>query len=93
MTPLTETTQQILSEALAGVSCVEAEESAARKCRYDYAVLCGKALRHIRLERGISLRAAAKRLQISAAYLSDMELGRRMPSAHYLTDMATLEDL
>lgn len=51
----------------------------------DICIHCGSSikkinpawLRRARKERGISLRALAKRLHISAAYLSDIELGRR----------------
>lgn len=34
--------------------------------------------RAFRLSSGISLRTIAKRMEISAAYLSDLELGRRL---------------
>ena len=37
----------------------------------------GKAFRYERKASGYSLRAMARKLEISAAYLSDIELGRR----------------
>ena len=37
----------------------------------------GKAFREERIAAGIGLREMAKKLEISAAYLSDIELGRR----------------
>lgn len=39
-----------------------------------------KWLREMRQSAGISLRAMAKRLDISAPFLSDVELGRRNPN-------------
>lgn len=39
-----------------------------------------KEFRRVRKERNISLRAAAKMLRISPAYLSDIELVRRPPN-------------
>lgn len=59
----------------------------------------GQRIRELRDERDISLREFAKRLGgLSAAFLSDVELGRRYPSDKVLADMArvlgtTLEDL
>ena len=43
--------------------------------------LDGGAFRTVREHSGISLREVARRAQISAAYLSDIEHGRRAPSA------------
>jgi transcriptional regulator with XRE-family HTH domain len=40
----------------------------------------GKRIRELRAERGMSLRQLARRLGVSAAYVSDVELGRRLPS-------------
>lgn len=40
----------------------------------------GSNLRAARKERGLSLRALASKMEISAPYLSDIELGRRQPS-------------
>lgn len=37
----------------------------------------GLAMRRLRESKEISLRALARRLEVSAAYLSDLELGRR----------------
>jgi len=58
----------------------------------------GQYLRELREKRDLSLREFAKKLKCSAAFVSDIELGRRYPSEKILTDMAkilgtTLEDL
>jgi transcriptional regulator with XRE-family HTH domain len=59
----------------------------------------GQRIRALRDERDLSLRAFAQRLGgLSAAFLSDIELGRRYPSEKVLATMArvlgtTLEDL
>jgi ribosome-binding protein aMBF1 (putative translation factor) len=48
------------------------------KEQYDKQVkIVGRAIRESREEQGISLRAAAKAIGISAPYLSDIEKGRR----------------
>ena len=44
----------------------------------------GQRIREIREEKDISLRELAKKLDISAAFLSDVELGRRYPSKKVL---------
>ena len=44
----------------------------------------GAALRKVREGTGISLRALARQLGFSAAYLSDIELGRRMCTGRIL---------
>ena len=51
----------------------------------------GQKLRELRESRGLSLRESARRLDgISAAHLSDIELGRRFPSDELLTKLAKL---
>lgn len=40
----------------------------------------GGNLRELREKKGISLRVLAKKIGVSAAFLSDIELGRRFPS-------------
>jgi hypothetical protein len=46
----------------------------------------GGYFRVLRLRAGLSLREVAKRLRISAAYLSDMELGRRAFHPKYISN-------
>jgi transcriptional regulator with XRE-family HTH domain len=41
----------------------------------------GSFLRQIREEKNISLRELAKKIGVSGAFLSDIELGRRLPSS------------
>jgi len=58
----------------------------------------GQYLRDLRDKRDLSLREFAKKLECSAAFISDVELGRRYPSEKVLKDMArvlgvTVEDL
>jgi len=59
----------------------------------------GERIRELRAEKDLSLREFAKKLGgLSAAFLSDIELGRRHPSDKVLADMArvlgsTVEDL
>lgn len=48
----------------------------------------GSEIQHFRLEAGITLRAFARQLDISAAHQSDIEHGRRMPSDDLLRSMA-----
>ncbi len=48
----------------------------------------GERIRELRDEKDISLRELAKRLEISAAFLSDVELGRRYPSDKVLVKIA-----
>jgi transcriptional regulator with XRE-family HTH domain len=50
----------------------------------------GQRIRELREERDLSLRELAKRLGCSAAFLSDIELGRRYPSENNLKDLAHL---
>jgi transcriptional regulator with XRE-family HTH domain len=50
----------------------------------------GQRIRELRDERDISLRELAKKLHCSAAFLSDVELGRRFPSEKMLKDIASL---
>lgn len=58
----------------------------------------GQRIRELREEKDYSLRELAKKIGISAAFLSDIELGRRYPSEKVLVTIAqlldaTLEDL
>ncbi len=48
----------------------------------------GTRLRQLREERNISLRDLAKKLRVSAPFLSDIELGRRFPAADKLELLA-----
>ena len=48
----------------------------------------GQRIRELREEKDISLRELAKKLEISAAFLSDVELGRRYPSKKVLHQIA-----
>jgi transcriptional regulator with XRE-family HTH domain len=50
----------------------------------------GQHIRQLREERDISLRELASRLKVSAAFLSDVELGRRHASDRILHDIARL---
>jgi transcriptional regulator with XRE-family HTH domain len=49
----------------------------------------GEKIRELREDKDISLRELAKRLGLSAAFLSDVELGRRYPSEKVLRELAT----
>lgn len=58
----------------------------------------GGNLRELREKNGISLRVLAKKIGVSAAFLSDIELGRRFPSDDRIEMLAkeigvTVEDL
>jgi transcriptional regulator with XRE-family HTH domain len=58
----------------------------------------GDRIRELREKQDLSVRELAKRLKLSAAFLSDVELGRRHPSDDVLAQLAraldtTLEDL
>jgi transcriptional regulator with XRE-family HTH domain len=58
----------------------------------------GDRIRELRDKRDLSLRELGHKLDKSAAFLSDVELGRRHPSENVLADMArvlgtTIEDL
>ena len=48
----------------------------------------GQHIRDLREQKDISLRELAKRLDVSAAFMSDVELGRRFPSREILTKIA-----
>lgn len=48
----------------------------------------GQRIRELREQKDISLREMAKKLDISAAFLSDIELGRRYPSDEVLKQIA-----
>lgn len=50
----------------------------------------GVRIRELREELDLSLREFAGRLNLSAAFVSDVELGRRFPSDKVLADMATV---
>lgn len=58
----------------------------------------GERIRELREERDFSVRELAKKVRVSAPFLSDVELGRRHPSEDVLKTIAsllgtTLEDL
>ena len=58
----------------------------------------GERIRQLREEKDLSLRELAKTIGVSAAFLSDVELGRRYPSDKHLSAItralgSTLEDL
>jgi transcriptional regulator with XRE-family HTH domain len=48
----------------------------------------GQRIRELREEMDLSLRELAKKLVVSPAFLSDIELGRRYPSDKVLSDIA-----
>lgn len=48
----------------------------------------GEYVRELREIKDLSVRELAKRLKLSAAFLSDIELGRRNPSKHVLAKLA-----
>jgi len=48
------------------------------RCHQDRIVVDGGYLRKLRQDKKLSLREVARRNNISAAYLCDIELGRRM---------------
>jgi transcriptional regulator with XRE-family HTH domain len=50
----------------------------------------GERIRQLRDERDLSLRELAKKLGCSAAFLSDIELGRRYPAEKNLRDLARI---
>jgi transcriptional regulator with XRE-family HTH domain len=50
----------------------------------------GQYLRELRDKRDLSLREFAKKLGCSAAFVSDVELGRRYPSEDVLSNMARI---
>jgi transcriptional regulator with XRE-family HTH domain len=50
----------------------------------------GQRIRELREERDLSLRELAKKLGVSAAFLSDIELDRRHPSDRVLVKIAQL---
>lgn len=50
----------------------------------------GERIRQLREAKDLSLREFAKRLKLSAPFVSDVELGRRHPSDKFLADMARI---
>jgi len=48
----------------------------------------GQKIRELRDEKDLSLRELAKEIQVSAAFLSDIELGRRYPSDKILLSIS-----
>lgn len=54
----------------------------------DTAKTLGERIRQLREARDLSLREFGARLKRTAAFLSDVELGRRFPSDEVLVDMA-----
>ena len=58
----------------------------------------GERIRELREERDLSLRELATKIEVSAAFMSDVELGRRHPSDKHMVAVAralgtSLEDL
>jgi transcriptional regulator with XRE-family HTH domain len=53
----------------------------------------GEKIRELREAKDLSLRELAKRLELSAAFLSDVELGRRFPSKKVLRQLAHALDV
>ena len=49
----------------------------------------GQRIRELREEKDLSLREFAKSIEVSAAFLSDVQLGRRYPSDKILSNIAT----
>lgn len=49
----------------------------------------GARLRELRLQRGVALKVIAKQAEISIAYLSEVERGRKLPALDVLTRIAT----
>lgn len=54
----------------------------------DYALSLGGRIREKRLAVGISLRELARRADVSASYLSDIELGENEPTASKIQRIA-----
>lgn len=50
----------------------------------------GERIRELREDQDLSVRELAKRLKLSAAFLSDVELGRRHPSEDVLGQLARI---
>jgi predicted transcriptional regulator len=50
----------------------------------------GAGLRTLREQRGVSLRSLARRLRVSAAFLSDMELGKRRYALKHIVQTVEL---
>ena len=48
----------------------------------------GTRLRDLRLEQGVALKVIAKRAEISLAYLSEVERGRKLPAIDVLARIA-----
>lgn len=48
----------------------------------------GQKIRELREKKGVSLREFARQIDYSAAFVSDVELGRRHPSEKVLVDIA-----
>lgn len=53
----------------------------------------GQYIRELREKKDISLRELAKKLDVSAAFVSDIELGRRFPSEKVLARLASALDV
>jgi transcriptional regulator with XRE-family HTH domain len=49
----------------------------------------GETIRNLRMKAGLSLRELAKRIGVSAPFLSDVELGRRFPGDETVAALAT----
>jgi transcriptional regulator with XRE-family HTH domain len=52
----------------------------------------GQRIRELREEKDLSLRELAKKIQVTPAFLSDIELGRRNPSEKNLQNIARVLD-
>ena len=53
----------------------------------------GQLIRELREEKDLSLREFSKKLNLSAPFVSDIELGRRFPSDDILEKMAEILDV
>jgi transcriptional regulator with XRE-family HTH domain len=53
----------------------------------------GECIRELRDKADLSLRELADKIDVSAAFLSDIELGRRHPSDQVLSDIAKMLDV
>lgn len=69
---------------------LEEEERKMEKAQKAAWGQAGEQMRDARKEAQLSVREAAKRLGISAPFLSDMELGRRKPSIKWVEKLSQL---
>lgn len=73
-----------LERSVVLLRCLEKEQEQMDQQRRSVWREAGKRMREARETAQLSVRETAKRLGISAPYLSDMELGRRQPSIKWL---------